>query len=140
MRNFIILCLLFFAPAAHAAPTLPGPYQADIIKVIDGDTVKARIHIWLGQNIETLVRLDGIDTPELRGHCAREKDLAQQAKALLAQLIDGQSIELHNIRQDKYGGRIIAHISLPDGRDIATILQNSNLARTYTGGTRHSWC
>ena len=64
-----------------AADSLPGPLPARVVSVIDGDTLEVRVHIWLGQNLDTRVRLAGIDAPELKGKCDREKDLARRADA-----------------------------------------------------------
>lgn len=63
----------------HADP-LPGPIPAEVIKIVDGDTVKVRAHIWVDQTVEISVRLRGIDAPELyRPKCAAEKTLARTA-------------------------------------------------------------
>ena len=52
----------------------------------------------------------------------------------------GTIIELKNIKDDKYLGRIDANVILPDGRDVGDILIKEQLARPYNGGKRHSWC
>lgn len=142
MYNLIVILALLIAlpPAARAADSLSGPFDADVIRVVDGDTAQVRVHIWLGQDIETMVRLDGIDTPELKGRCAREQGLARQAKDLLRQTIEGKTIRLYDIRHDKYGGRIVARMALPDGGDIAALLHQARLAHIYDGGKRNSWC
>ena len=54
-----------------AAETLRGPIRADVIEVIDGDTLRVRARIWLGQQVEINVRLSDVDTPELRGQSRR---------------------------------------------------------------------
>ena len=62
------------AGAGHAlvaSEVLPGPIAADVIKVIDGDTLPVRARIWLGQEVEINVRLADVDTPELCGAAAR---------------------------------------------------------------------
>ncbi len=69
--------------AVLAGERLVGPLPAEVISVIDGDTLEVRVHIWLGQDISTRVRLAGIDAPELKGKCDREKDLARRARAYL---------------------------------------------------------
>ncbi len=62
-----------------AVEVLSGPVPATVIEVMDGDTVKVRARIWLGQDLSTRVRLAGIDAPELNGGCARERALAERA-------------------------------------------------------------
>ena len=84
MRVLSVICVLFLSPlmsAAQAKEVLAGPFDFELVEVIDGDTFRARVKIWLGQTVTVKVRLKGIDTPEMRGKCAAEKKLAQQAKA-----------------------------------------------------------
>ena len=51
------------APAA-AAEVISGPYAGVVTDVIDGDTLEVRVMVWLGQEVVTRVRIDGIDTPK----------------------------------------------------------------------------
>ena len=66
-----------------AAEILPGPVLAEVVEIIDGDTLAVRARIWLDQTIEARVRLSGIDAPELRGRCAAERHAAVAARALI---------------------------------------------------------
>ena len=52
---------------------VPGPVPAEVLAVLDGDTLVVRARIWLGQDVETRIRLDGIDAPELKGKCESER-------------------------------------------------------------------
>ena len=67
----ISLITLGFAMVTHVKckERLAGPVVAKIVKFVDGNIIVVRVKIWLGQEIETEVRLDDIDTPELRGKC-----------------------------------------------------------------------
>lgn len=131
---------------AHAsqADTRPsgrfGPYPAEILRVIDGDTVEARISVWPGQHVMTKVRLRGIDTPEPRARCVAERILAEQAAQALAALIEPGSVTIDGVGPDKYFGRVIADLVLPGGRDAASTLVSQGLARPYAGRTRQGWC
>ena len=44
----------------------------------DGDTLTVDAEPWPGLTARTSVRVDGIDTPEIRGRCPAEKALALQ--------------------------------------------------------------
>lgn len=136
----LVAALLALHAAPRASETLPGPVPATVLEVIDGDTVKLRAHIWLGQEVETAVRLDGIDTPELRGGCAAERRLAAAARDLLVRLVGDGRVSLRDIAQDKYGGRVVAKIADMGGRDLGATLLATGLARPYNGGARGSWC
>lgn len=143
---------LAFAPTAASArasveasenaalpATVPGPVRAAVVNVIDGDTILVRADVWIGQVVETRVRLLGIDAPELHGRCSEETERARQAKATLAQLAS-TAVLLTDVRPDKYGGRVLAHVQTPDHVDVAHRMLDAGLARAYDGGHRAPWC
>ena len=121
-----------------------GPFQAELVRVIDGDTFEARVRIWFGQEITTLVRIRGIDAPELKAKCGSEASKAQAARSLLQELLSGGRLRLWQIGLDKYAGRVLARVevvkdpSLAD--DVAELMLASAAARPYAGGHRQSWC
>jgi endonuclease YncB( thermonuclease family) len=128
------------AATASLAPraTPAGSYWAQVLRVIDGDTIEARVHVWMGQEIVTRVRLAGIDAPELNGACAAESDLARRALDRLALLLGTGPVLLSEIRPDKYFGRVGARLLLADNRDAGEVLTSEALARV--GTRRFSWC
>jgi endonuclease YncB( thermonuclease family) len=134
------LALLVVPSVTGAREELAGPIPAEIVEVIDGDTVKLRAHIWLGQEVEISVRLAGIDTPELRGDCDAERHLALQARDYLATLLAGATVSLRDVAYDKYGGRVVAQVSDAAGHDLGTALVAAGYARLYDGGKRAAWC
>jgi endonuclease YncB( thermonuclease family) len=123
-----------------AREELAGPIPAEIVAVIDGDTVKLRAHIWLGQEVETSVRLAGINAPELRGDCDAERRLAAAARDYLAVLLTGATVSLRDIAYDKYGGRVVAQVTDSAGHDLGAVLVAAGYARPYDGGQRAAWC
>ena len=125
---------------AVAGETLPGPVAATVVRVIDGDTVRVRATVWLGSTVEVVVRLAGIDAPELRGRCVREKQLAASARDALRALLGSGPVALRDVRYGKYAGRVVARIVTPNGEDAADTLRVRGLARAYGGGKRMSWC
>ena len=132
----IILFLLFFLCNGHlyAVPAV-------VDYVLDGDTFAASVNVAPDIAISVRVRLINVDTPELKGECEFEIDLAQQAKQRLAAVLPlGAKIDLQNIKDDKYLGRIDANVILPDGRDLGDVLVQDGLARKYDGGRRRTWC
>lgn len=72
------------APQRLADEALVGPVSAVVERVVDGDTVDVRAHIWLGQTLTVRVRIDGVDAPETRSDCADERRLAAAARDYLA--------------------------------------------------------
>ena len=143
IRYSILLSListLLLSQDVRAAEVIEGPVAAEVVRVIDGDTLKLKVHIWLGQTVEVDMRVAGIDAPELRGKCPSERALAQEARDYLASLVGGRAIRIAQIRNDKYGGRVIADVSEPEVGDIASAMIARGLARTYDGGKREPWC
>lgn len=49
---------------------ITGPVSADIIRVIEGDTILVAAKPGPQQTMEVYVRLRGIDAPELKSSCA----------------------------------------------------------------------
>jgi micrococcal nuclease len=134
------LAIAAFAVGASARERLDGPYVATVTRVIDGDTIVVDVPVWLGLAVTTSVRLRGIDTPEVRGDCQRETDLAAQAKERLAHETTPQ-VRLTNIEGDKYYGRVEADVTtVPDGLNLSDAMLTSGLARPYDGGKRGDWC
>lgn len=127
------------ATSSFAADILPGPVEAEILSVYDGDTFTARVHIWIRQFVDTAVRVEGMDTPEIKGECQAEADLAVKARDRAVELL-GTKATLSDIRNDKYGGRVDAIVTLQDGRRLSDVLISEKLARPYSGGNRTSWC
>ncbi len=137
-RALAFLLILVVAPA-FAAETIPGPVSAKVISVYDGDTITVDALPWPGMTIRTSVRLDGVDTPEIRGRCQAEKDLAIKARDFVRAKV-GTTVKLYQIRHGKYAGRVVARVKTVTGDDIATALISAGLGREYYGGRRESWC
>lgn len=113
----------------------------EIISIYDGDTFRANIKDYppiVGQRIS--IRVNGIDTPEIRGSCLKEKALAREAKELTVSILRGAKvIELRNMKRGKYF-RIVADVYV-DGRSLAEELINNDLAVKYDGGSKiKTWC
>ena len=111
----------------------------EVICVYDGDTFYCNIKQWppiLGENIG--IRINGIDTPEMRGSPPEIKKLAERAKAIVSErLSNAKYITLLNIKRGKYF-RIVADVEC-DGEDLASILIKAGLAKRYDGGTKDQW-
>jgi endonuclease YncB( thermonuclease family) len=134
------LLALALAAGAATAETISGPVAADVIRVIDGDTLAVRARIWIGLDIVVSARIRGIDTPELNGKCDREKALAEAARGHLVSVVAAGKVRLRQIENDKYAGRVLADIVTDDGSDLRDAMLASGLARPYDGGGRDPWC
>ena len=59
------------SPPAHAP--IGGAHEAQVLRVLDGDTFEARVNIWPGVEVTTRVRLRSIDAPEMHARCDDER-------------------------------------------------------------------
>lgn len=134
------------ALSVHAAESgkrtvIAGPVTAEVLRVIDGDTILVAAKPWPQQTMEVYVRLRGIDAPELKSACAATREAGLQARAALASLTSDQDqIQLTQISGDKYFGRVVADISLSDGRNPAQEMLSAGYVSPYDGGSKTKAC
>ena len=100
-----------------------GDYEGAIyVRNYDGDTVTFNLpglHPIVGEKIS--IRVNGIDTPEIRGKCEKEKYDAKQAKEMVTDILkDAEQIILRNMERGKYF-RIAADV-IVDGENLADML------------------
>jgi micrococcal nuclease len=109
----------------------PAAASAVVTRVVDGDTVEARI----GGRVED-VRLIGIDTPETVKPGTPVECFGPQASHFSHGLLEGRRVRLvfGAERRDSYG-RLLAYVYLgttTEGRFANAILVRRGLARTLT--------
>ena len=111
-----------------------------IISVYDGDTFRVNIDSLppiVGKNIA--IRLEGVDTPEIKGKCQYEKDLAIEARDFVRKkLFNAKEIKLNDLQRGKYF-RVVAKVFV-DGVSLEKELLKKGLAYKYQGGKKSSWC
>lgn len=146
MRIYVLLVLCLLTVPTTVVTKTPiskreyGSVVVDrVISVYDGDTFRvdiAGLHPIISNEIS--IRVNGVDTPEIRGddQCARL--LARNAKKFTKELLMGSEVvELHNLKRGKYF-RIVADVSV-DGIDLGGALVAAGLARSYYGGKKKKW-
>jgi len=147
---------------------------SDIEQVYDGDTIRdvrvllirhpfneydsgeywPGVHITeKGVEIETDIRIAGIDTPEKRTSTknpdgslrseasrAREKAAAAAARQALMDLLKANHLKfsISGAKHGKYAGRTVADVAVNE-RDVATYLIEKGHAKAYDGGTKPDW-
>src|SRR5262245_38576108 len=131
------------SPTPIEAPkpaTLRAGHPVEILRVIDGDTFLAQVHVWPGIDITTKVRRRGIDAPEFRARCSEEFAKANAAREALLKLLAEGEVAIAAVSLDKYGGRVLADASTRGTPDISAALLATGLVRPYGGGRREGWC
>jgi len=128
------------ARAAAGAEVLPGPVPARVLSVLDGDTLIVRARIWLDLEVETRVRLEGVDAPELHGRCADERRRGRQAQSFLRETVRDPRVTLWEVHYGKFARRVVARVSTSAVPDLSAALLARGLAKAYAGGARAPWC
>ena len=114
---------------------LPNVSRARVISVYDGDTVTVAARLGhRGNPYQFKVRLNRIDTAEIRSDNPEEKEAALIAKKALSDRILHKCVTLKNISYEKYG-RILADIYYK-GACINDWMLNKKYAVTYDGGKK----
>ena len=102
--------------------------QATVVYVHDGDTLAADLDLGFGLKLRQLLRLDGCNAIEL------SQPGGQAARVNLAVLLPvGTVVPVSIVSLDKYAGRCDAQITLPDGRDLVTVLIMQQWAAPWNG-------
>ena len=129
-------------PVPRPSPTMTSRmvHPAEVLRVLDGDTFEARVHLWPGLDVTTRVRLRGIDAPEMKARCGEERVKAEAAREALRNLLDQGEVGIARVTLDKYGGRVIADASTQATPDVSAALLSAGAARPYSGGHRDGWC
>ncbi|MEX0954619.1 MAG: thermonuclease family protein [Rhizobiaceae bacterium] len=127
-------------PPAAASQIVPGPVEARVLRVIDGDSFVAEARVWPGHTVTVSVRIRGIDAPEMKSRCEAERQAAKRSRAALEAMIGAGPVAMTNIGGGKFYGRVVADVTTPDGRAVAPAMITGNGARLYAGGKRRAWC
>ncbi len=139
-RACLIVLLLACVSPANAAETVDGPVEAQVLRVIDGDSFVAAAHVWPGHTVTINVRIRGMDAPEIRSRCEVERTAALKAREALAALLGSGPVRLTNVSGGKYYGRVLADVTTDEGSAVADTMIAQAHARLYAGGRRVAFC
>lgn len=122
-------------------PFVPPIKEGTVIKVYDGDTITIAAN--LPHDPEKVmyrfsVRLNGIDSPEMKGKTNEEKEAAKTSQHALETLILNKKVTLENTKTEKYG-RILATIYCEEAGIKISLNQwmlDNGFAVPYDGGTK----
>lgn len=102
-------------------------YEAQVVRVIDGDTIEVIIDLGLDISYKDKIRFLDYDAPETyRPKKPGEKELGLKAKAWLKNLIEGKVVVLHipvKKSRGKYG-RVLADVFIGEIDVIETMKYN----------------
>ena len=145
MKYFLLAVLLSTTASAY------GPYNAQLVRVVDGDTIELGVELWPGLVQQVKIRLVGINTPEKRINTKKIKDESKRNRAICEKIagiaateftrafVESGSITVDDVRNRKFAGRVLGYIFV-DGNSLSDALLASGHARIYNGGKRKPWC
>jgi len=114
----------------------PWIYNAEVKKVVDGDTFDIVIDLGFDTLKKGRVRLYGVNTPESRTSNAEEKKMGLAAKEFTDQWLTktNYKVKIETIidKNEKYG-RILARVWNESGQCLNNDIITSGLAREYFG-------
>ena len=119
-------------------------YNIELLRVVDGDTVDAKIDLGFDVWVKKRVRFSGVNAPESRTRNLEEKARGLAAKDRVKQLLDGcKNVTLKSHGVGKFG-RCLGEIFLDmvDGQEKLTLESLNELlikeghAVEYHGGKR----
>jgi endonuclease YncB( thermonuclease family) len=119
---------------------IPNITSGKVVKVYDADTITIANRVSVGNShteeiYRFQVRLNGIDTPEIKSKNATTKTLAIKARDVLAEMILGKVVVLRNVDFEKYG-RLLADVYFGDIHINQWLLDNKYAVK-YDGGTKN---
>lgn len=118
-------------------PHLGETIDCKVIDIYDGDTVTVIFMHGDQVPFKIKIRVNGVDTPEIRS----AKSELEKVKALfirdqLRDLLLNHIVKLTIVKWDKYGGRIVGDVYLPDNTLVSDYLLKHSYAKPYDGKTK----
>lgn len=138
--NWMLTCLNNFDVQTDVKIYIPPIKYGKVIKTYDGDTITIVSKPYIDSDYyKYKVRLNGIDTPELKSKDKHETEMAIKARDALKELLKNNNdiIELKNISYDKYG-RLLADVYAND-LNICEWMIAQGYAKKYGGGKKEKF-
>lgn len=148
LKRILLTLLLALSVSTTAAAQATYVYDGKVVRLKDGDTLVLEIAGWPAPFNPIDVRVDGIDTPESRQTSGKKKikkcelAMGRKSSAYAKSILrpgDMVKVIYKEGRHEKYG-RLLADITLPNGKDMATEMISAGHAKAYDGGAKRKWC
>lgn len=106
-------------------------YKCEILKVVDGDTFDGRVDLGFSTHRVERFRVHHIDAYE------KNTKKGKEALAFAKGALEGKTLKILTTKDkgDKYG-RMLATITLADGKDYAAVMIEKGYAVAYEGGKK----
>lgn len=104
-------------------------YEGTCLRVIDGDTIEAKVDLGFYVSTVKTIRIRGIDCPEVRTKNLAEKRKGIRARGRVVELLDENKLKFKLISHSigKYG-RVVGDVILDQG-DLGEVLVGEGHAK-----------
>jgi len=137
-----MLTMLVLTITTLIADVIVMPVDKESVIITDGDTIKVNLNIDNCPDVlckGLLVRISGIDTPEIHGKTNKEKKLAEMAKLELALFIADGEYSVVDCGRDKFF-RINCKIINSENISYSEYIIEKRLAVPYNGEAKtYNW-
>lgn len=104
-------------------------YQANVLKVIDGDTIDVAIDLGFSIHFKTRMRMLGVDTAE------KITAYGKVTKSILVTALEGKMVRVEVSKPDKYG-RYLCKVWLNSDESVNDQMIRKGLAKSYMGDSK----
>lgn len=101
--------------------------------MIDGDSIEFIAKVKGHGYARLKARIDGIDTPEMKGNTELEKQAARRVTAVVKTLIEGKLLKIQLLKKREKFGRALIRVDVPKHGDLSEYLIRQGLALAYNG-------
>ena len=111
-------------------------YKAEVVRVVDGDTVVVDLDLGFDVKMQQYLRLEGIDTPEIRTKDLDEKEAGFKAKEFVEKVLgEASAVYVQTTKTGKYGRYLATIYYVPAGtalkENLNQKLLDEGLAEPY---------
>lgn len=109
-------------------------YNASVVAVHDGDTVKVDVDLGFDAHYVTWIRLLGINAPELATDAGKvSRDALVGLLPVGTKVLVLSTKSAHAVMADKYGGRWDGELVLADARSVSAWMVDGGFAVPWDG-------
>lgn len=103
-------------------------YSAEVLRILDGDTIEVSLDLGFNIRQRMLLRLFGVNTQELNDKNEAKRASAFEAKKFVDSHIGGRAVITETVKPKDKFGRYLAKVYLDDGKCLNDLLIENKLA------------
>lgn len=109
-------------------------YEAEVVKVKDGDTIVVRIDLGFDTLVRQELRLAGVNAAEIHTKNLAEKAIGLRGEQFVTEWVSrNPTVIVETVAPKEKFGRYLANVYSLDGEDLAAALIGAGLAKAWDG-------